>query len=85
MLQLPACATTLAVNMLRLGNSIRLTRREVERFTKITGIPPANVKTLACLDNYIAKCKRHFWGVSEDTRFIHFLLDEERSRCLEAA
>lgn len=71
--------------MIRLGNSIRLTRREVERFTKITGMAPAGVKTLADLDEYIRECKAHFWGVSEDTRFLHFLLDEERSRCLGAA
>jgi hypothetical protein len=71
--------------MICLGNTIRLTRREVERFTKITGIPPADVKTLDDLDEYIGKCKVHFWGVSEDTRFLHFLLDEERSRCIGAA
>jgi hypothetical protein len=34
------------------------------------------------LDRYIRKCKAHFWGESEDTRFLHFLLDEERLRCL---
>jgi hypothetical protein len=71
--------------MIRLGNTIRLTRREVERFTKITGMPPVDVKTLDDLDEYIVRCKAHFWGVSEDTRFLHFLLDEERSRCLGAA
>lgn len=71
--------------MIRLGNTIRLTRREVERFTKITGMPPVDVKTLDDLDEYIRKCKGHFWGVSEDTRFLHFLLDEERSRCFDAA
>jgi hypothetical protein len=68
--------------MIRLGKSIRLTRREVERFTKITGFEPVNVRTLDDLDRYIRKCKAHFWGESEDTRFLHFLLDEERLRCL---
>ena len=68
--------------MIRLGNKIRLTRREVERFTKITGFEPADVKTLDDLDRYICECKAYFWGVSEDTRFLHKLLDEERSRCL---
>ena len=68
--------------MIRLGNSIRLTRREVERFTKITGIEPVDVRTLDDLDENIRKCKTHFWGESEDTRFLHFLLDDERSRCL---
>jgi hypothetical protein len=71
--------------MIRLGKSIRLTRREVERFTKITGLQPVEVKTLDELDAYIRQCKAHYWGVSEDTRFLHFLLDEERSRCLGAA
>jgi hypothetical protein len=68
--------------MIRLGNSIRLTRREVERFTKITGFEPVNVRTLDDLDRYVRKCKAHYWGESEDTRFLHFLLDEQRSRCL---
>ena len=68
--------------MIRLGNSIRLTRREVERFTKITGIAPVDVRTLDDLDKYIGECKANFWGESENTRFLHFLLDEERSRCL---
>ena len=71
------------IEMIRLGNRIRLTRREVERFTTITGFAPVDVKTLDDLDEYIGKCKAHFWGVSEDTRFLHFLLDEERSRCLD--
>lgn len=68
--------------MIRLGNNIRLTGREVERFKKITGIEPVDLKTLDDLDRYIQECKTHFWGVSEDTRYLHFLLDQERLRCL---
>jgi len=71
--------------MIRLGNNIRLTRREVERFTRITGLEPVGVRTLDDLDEYIRECKAHYWGVSEETRFLHWLLDEERSRCLDAA
>lgn len=71
--------------MIRLGKRIRLTRREVERFTKITGITPAKVRTRDDLDEYIRQCKAHYWGVSEDTRFLHFLLDVELSRCFGAA
>jgi len=71
--------------MIRLGNRIRLTSQEVERFTKITGMAPVAVKTLDDLDAYIRKCKAHYWGVSKDTRFLHYLLDHERSRCLCAA
>lgn len=70
--------------MIRLGNCIRLTRREVERFTRITGFEPVGVRTLDDLDEYIGQCKAHYWGVSEETRFLHWLLDEERSRCLAA-
>ena len=62
----PSSRGRLQIEMIRLGNTIRLTRREVERFTKITGMPPADVKTLDDLDEYIGKCKAHFWGVSED-------------------
>ena len=71
--------------MIRLGNNVRLTRREVERFTRITGLEPVGVRTLDDLDEYIRECKAHYWGVSEETRFLHWLLDEERSRCLDAA
>jgi hypothetical protein len=67
--------------MIRLGNHIRLTRKEVERFTKITGFEPVNVKTLESLDAYIGQCKQHYWGVSKDTQFLHWLMDRERSRC----
>jgi hypothetical protein len=71
--------------MLRLGNRIRLTRKEFERFTLITGFEPVDVKTLEDLDAYIANCKQHYWGSSKETRFLHGWLDQERSRCLLAA
>ncbi|MHB1332308.1 MAG: hypothetical protein ACYCY1_06895 [Sulfuriferula sp.] len=67
--------------MIRLGNHIRLTRKEVERFTKITGFEPVNVKTLGGLDAYIGQCKQHYWGMSKDTQFLHWLMDRERSLC----
>ncbi len=71
--------------MIRFGNHIRLTSRDVERFTEITGIVPVEVKTLDDLDAYIEHCKRHYWGSSDDTLFLHWLIDKERSRCLGAA
>jgi len=67
--------------MLRFGKHIRLTRKEVERFTEITGFEPENVKTLDDLDAYIARCKRHYWGRSKDTQFLHWLIDRERMHC----
>jgi hypothetical protein len=71
--------------MLRLGNHLRLTNREVERFTRITGIEPVGVKSLDDLDDYIRQCKAHYRGASQEARFLRWLLDEERSRCLCAA
>lgn len=68
--------------MIRLGDRIRLTSREVERFTLITGFAPEAVKSIHDLDAYIARCKRYYWGTSEDTRFLHWLIDKERERCL---
>jgi hypothetical protein len=65
-----------------MGTIIRLTSREIARFTQITGFVPENVKTLDDLDAYVAHCKRYYWGVSEDTRYLHWLIDRERSRCL---
>ena len=68
--------------MIRLGNHIRLTPREVARFTHITGFAPDDVKTIEDLDAYIARCKRFYWGTSKATRFLHWLIDRERARCL---
>lgn len=63
--------------MLVYGRQIRLTRREVERFTKITGFEPVNVKSLDDLYAYVRACKKYYWGTSEDTRFLHYLIDRE--------
>jgi hypothetical protein len=71
--------------MIRLGNKLRLTRREVERFTRITGIEPVGVKSLDDLDDYIRQCKDFYQGTSQEAHFLRWLLDEERSRCLCAA
>lgn len=71
--------------MIRLGNKLRLTSREVDRFTRITGIEPVGVNSLDDLDDYIRQCKDYYQGASEEARFLRWLLDEERSRCLCAA
>jgi hypothetical protein len=71
--------------MIRLDQQVRLTRREVERFTKITAIAPVGIRTLAELDAYIDRCKAHYWGVSHDTQFLHWLIDREYQQCREAA
>ena len=70
--------------MIRLGSQIRLTRREVERFRKITDIEPVDIRSRADLDAYVARCKAHYWGRSHDTQFLHWLIDQERAR-LDAA
>lgn len=61
---------------------MRLTRRELTRWTKITGFTPIDVRSEADLAQFASRCKRHFWGISEDTRFLHFLIDEELQRNL---
>lgn len=71
--------------MLRLGHQVRLTRREIERFTRITGIAPVGVRTLVDLEAYIARCKAHYWGVSRETQFLHWLIDREHQQCRCAA
>ena len=71
--------------MIRLDQQVRLTRREVERFTKITAIAPEGIRTLSELDAYIARCKAHYWGTSRDTQFLHWLIDREYQHCREAA
>jgi hypothetical protein len=68
--------------MLRGTSTLRLTRRELARWTKITGFTPGEVRSEADLARFALRCKRHFWGTSEDTRFLHFLIDEELQRNL---
>jgi hypothetical protein len=68
--------------MIRLGTRIRLTKREVERFPKITGIEPGNVKSLDALAACIARCHRLYAGEHRDARFLRSIIDRERSRCL---
>ena len=70
--------------MIRSKTQIRLTGREVERFVKITALEPADIRTFADFDAYIARCKAHYWGVSTETRFLHWLIDRERDRCVGA-
>lgn len=74
-----------ASRMIRFGRSIRLTRRETERLHRITGIEPAGIRTLDDLRAYAERCKAHYWGVSKDTQFLHWLIDREVERCLRAA
>lgn len=78
-------SATQSFAMIRLGNQLRLTGREVERFTRITGIEPVGVKSLDDLDDYIGRCKDYYQGASQEARFLRWLLDEERSRCFCAA
>lgn len=71
--------------MIRLGSQIRLTRKEVERFKKITDFEPVGIRTLEDLEAFIGRCKAHYWGVSRDTQFLHWLIDREYQHCLMAA
>lgn len=68
--------------MLRGASTLRLTRRELTRWTKITGFTPADVRSEEDLARFASRCKRHFWACSEDTRFLHLLIDEELRRNL---
>jgi hypothetical protein len=71
--------------MLCLGQQVRLTLREIDRFTKISGIAPVNVRSLADLEAYVERCKAHYWGVSRETQFLHWLIDREYQQCRCAA
>lgn len=67
--------------MLRLGNVIRLTPRDIDRLTTITGFRPGGIKRVDDLDAYVRKCKQYFWGVSEDTKLMHYLIDKTIESC----
>lgn len=75
-----ACRT-----MIQFGQRIRLTRREIQRFKKITDIEPVGIRTRADLDAYVERCKTHYWGVSKETQFLHWLIDSEYQQCFSLA
>lgn len=68
--------------MIRHGQQVRLTRKEAANFAEITGFWPGDVRTIADLDAYIVRCKQHYNGNTRETRFLHWLLDQEKLRCL---
>ena len=70
--------------MLRSGHRIRLTKREVARFTEITGIAPVDVTSIEALDAYVDQCNHLFSGDSRDAQFLRWLIERERSACLRA-
>lgn len=61
---------------------MRLTRRELSRWARITGFTPEDVRSEADLTRFAARCKCHFRGCGEDTRFLHLLIDDELRRNL---
>jgi hypothetical protein len=73
---LRAYAWRIGILMLRLGNSIRLTSRDVERLTHLTLIEPEGVKSIDDLDVYVERCKQYYWGTSPDSRKFHRLIDD---------
>jgi hypothetical protein len=69
-------------DVLRGAKTLRLTQRESARWLRITGFKPTEVRSEADLKLYVQRCKLYFWGTSEDTRFLHFLIDTELRRNL---
>ena len=41
----------------------------------------AGIRSVQEFDGYIARCKAHYWGVSQQTRFLHWLIDREYRQC----
>ncbi|GAO20707.1 MULTISPECIES: hypothetical protein [Comamonadaceae] len=70
------------MTMLRCGNQIRLTRREAEVFKEITDFEPADIRTLADLERYVAQCKGYYHGTSYATAFLHWLIDGQLDACV---
>jgi hypothetical protein len=63
--------------MLRNGNQVRLTRPERARLARITAIEPGTIRSVEDLQAYVRRCKAHYWRSSDDTRFLHWLIDRE--------
>lgn len=69
--------------MLRCDESVRLTRPEKQRWARITGFEPVGIQTVNDLCRYVARCKQHYWGKSDETPFLHRLMDQEAMRCVD--
>ncbi|WP_425259185.1 hypothetical protein ACPOLB_27100 [Rubrivivax sp. RP6-9] len=63
--------------MLRSGNQLRLTRPERVRLARITAIEPGSIRSVADLQACVRRCKAHYRGQSDDTRFLHWLIERE--------
>lgn len=63
--------------MLRTENQLRLTRPERTRLARITAIEPGSIRSVEDLQAYVRRCKAHYWGYSNDTRFLHWLIERE--------
>ena len=70
--------------MLRYKGRLRLSARDLRRWVRITGFEPVGIRCVDNLANYVRACKAHFWGSSDDAKFIHWLIDEEFLRCIGA-
>lgn len=68
--------------MFRDDGKLRLSTRDLRRWARITGFEPVGIRCLADLAAYVQVCKAHYWGTSKETRFIHWLIDEEFRRCV---
>lgn len=67
--------------MLRLGNIIRLTSKDIDALQYVTSFTPVDVKRIEDFDAYVEQCKRHYWGVTEETRYLHQLIDMVVATC----
>lgn len=66
--------------MFRDDGKLRLSTRDLRRWARITGFEPVGIRCVADLAAYVQVCKAHYCGTSKETRFIHWLIDEEFRR-----
>ncbi len=68
--------------MFRGDGKLHLSARDRRRWTRITGFEPVGINCVKDLAAYVQVCKAHYWGISKETSFIHWLIDEEFRRCV---
>ena len=47
----------------------------LQRHSAVT--EPGSIRSVADLQAYVRRCKAHYWGHSDDTRFLHWLIERE--------
>lgn len=68
---------------IRFGERVRLAPGDRRRLKKLIDHDPGDIRTFAQLRELMLRHRRRYPGVSRETQFLHWLMDQEWN-CLDA-